>query len=135
MRVNSRVFTERTDMLNGIRIPNCPSSSISGHSLRTVCENLMNMATKPGVSFTGYRTVTELDNMLALAYWREYDDMLTLATLNDSFDDWFIHKATSWEAIRRSREWLAQHNYIFVQSDVQQRALEAGVKTSRTIKQ
>ena len=135
MRVNPRVFTERIDMLDGIRIPNCPSTSICGFSLRSVCENIMNMAIKLGVSFTGYHTVTELDNMLAIAYWQEYDGMKELDKISSSFDNWFIHVATAWEAIRRSREWLAQHNYIFVEPDVQQRAYEAGAKFSKAIKQ
>ncbi len=127
MRVNSRVFSERMDMLEGIRIPNCPSQ------FKVIAENIMNMAIKPGVSFTNYHTVTELDNTLALAYWREYDNMPLSS--NNSFEDWFIHKATSWELIRRSRQWLSEHHYVILSPDVAERAYQAGEKFSRAIKQ
>lgn len=126
MRVNSRVFNERMDMLEGIKIPNCPSQ------FKVIAENILTMTTKLGYSVPDYNTVTELDNILALAYWHEYDNMPK--TSSDSFDDWFIHKATSWELIRRSREWLAQKNYIFLKEDVQKHALQAGEKMRNAIR-
>jgi len=42
MRVNSRVFDEKQDMFQAIRVPNCPSE------FRTVAENILAMATIGG---------------------------------------------------------------------------------------
>jgi len=106
MRVNQRVFTERMDMLDGIRIPNCPSQ------FKVIAERIMDMATKPGYSIGDYHTMTELDKMLMIGYWREYDGLVTYV-LDTHFDWWFIHKA----------------------ADVAERAYEAGSKFSKAIKQ
>ncbi len=136
MRVNPKVFTERMDMLGGIQIPNCPSGNISKHSLRTVCENIVNMFCELDYVCSGYSNMTEADNMIALDYWRKYDNLKQ----NNEGEylcgrDWFIHKATSWEAIRRSREWLIQHHYLIPNIEVGERAIEAGDKLRRSIKQ
>ncbi len=136
MRVNSRVFTERTDMFSDIKIPNCPNVSIAGYSLKLACENIVNMLVKVGYAFPDYNKMTELDKILMLDYWREYDGLLD-ALFNEPkyFDSWFVSKATTPELIRRAREWLVSHNYLIVKPDVQQRAIEAGVKMGRAIKQ
>jgi len=126
MRVNQRVFTERMDMLDGIRIPNCPSQ------FKIIAENIMNMATKPGYSVGGYHTMTELDKILMLDYWREYDGFTTSTFLE--FDTWFVHKATAPELIRRSRQWLSEHQYLILSPDVTERAYQAGSNFSKAIK-
>lgn len=131
MRVNSRVFTERKDMLDGIRIPNCPSQ------FKVIAENLMNLATKPGFAVGDYNTMTELDKILMWDYWREYDGLF--AGEHDEIEsrnvrEWFVHKATAPELIRRARQWLAEHNYIILKESVAERAYEAGSKFSRAIK-
>ncbi len=130
MRVNSRVFTERVDMLDGIRIPNCPSQ------FKVIAENIMNMASKPGYSVGDYNTMTELDKMLMLDYWREYDGLvLPTSDLNGGFKNWFVHKATSTELLRRARQFLTERNYLILKESVAQHAQEAGEKFSRAIKQ
>lgn len=131
MRVNSRVFTERTDMLDGIRIRNCPSQ------FKVIAENLMNMATKPGYSVGDYNTMTELDKLLMIDYWKEYD-YLTFPTSEDrlyQFENWFVKEATAPELIRRARQFLTERNYLIVKEAVAQHAHEAGEKFSRAIKQ
>ena len=127
MRVNSRVFTERTDMLDGIRIPNCPNQ------FKSIAENIMNMATKPGYSAGDYNTMTELDKILMLDYWRECDGFIEGLDFNN-FKMWFIHKATAPELIRRARQWLSEHQYLILKPDVAERAYEAGNKFSRSVK-
>ncbi len=127
MRVNSRVFTERTDMFNGIKIPNCPSQ------FKTIAENIMDMVTEPGYSIGDYSTMTELDKRLMLGYWRKYDG-LDIA-LRGGFDDWFIHKATSAELLRRARQFLTERNYLLPKESVIEHAHEAGEKFSRAFKQ
>jgi len=131
MRVNQRVFTERIDMLDGIRVPNCPSQ------FKAIAENIMNMASKPGYSVPDYNTMTELDKILMLDYWREYDDynkdVLCGDDLQKDFPKWFIHKATNPELIRRARQWLSQHNYIILKPNVLDNAYEAGAKFSKSI--
>ena len=133
MRVNSRVFTERTDMLDGIRIPNCPNQ------FKTIAENIMNMAVKLGYSPpSNYHTMTELDKILMTDYWKEYDGLfkdMRMYSVIDDFNDWFVHKATAPELIRRARQWLAEHNYIILDADVAERAYEAETKFRRAIKQ
>lgn len=126
MRVNSRVFTERIDMLDGIRIPNCPSQ------FKIIAENIMNMVSKPGYSMGDYHTMTELDKMLMWDYWREYDGLPI--TTYDDLRLWFIHKATAPELIRRARQFLAERNYLLIRADVADRAHEAGNKFSKAIK-
>ncbi len=128
MRVNQRVFTERTDMLDGIRIPNCPSQ------FKIIAENLMNMAAKPGYSLGDYNTMTELDKILMMDYWKEYDQFIEGLDF-PNFKLWFIHKATAPELIRRARQFLTEHNYLIVKESVAQHAHEAGEKFSRAIKQ
>ncbi len=129
MRVNSRVFAERTDMLDGIRIPNCPSQ------FKTIAENIMNMAAKLGYSIGDYHTMTELDKTLMLDYWRDYDGlMLPTSDLADGFCRWFVHKATAPELIRRARQWLSEHNYLILKAEVAERAYEAGERFSKSIK-
>ncbi len=128
MRVNSRVFTERTDMLDGIRIPNCPSQ------FKVIAENLINMATKPGYSVGDYSTMTELDKLLMMDYWKEYDSFIVGLDFNN-FKLWFVHRATAPELIRRARQWLSEHQYLILRTEVAERAYQAGEKFSRAIKQ
>ena len=128
MRVNSRVFSERTDMFSGIKIPNCPSQ------FKVIAENLMDMVTKPGYDTPHEHSMTELDKILMRDYWIEYDGF-GLYPLNESaFSNWFIHKATAPELVRRSRQWLAEHHYIIPEPSVSERAFEAGEKFSKAIK-
>jgi len=131
MRINSRVFTEKTDLLESIQITNCPVQ------FRKIAEQLVMMATKPGYSVGSYNTMTELDKMLMWDYWREFDGMKP--TLNCStitgIREWFIHEATAPELIRRARQWLSEHQYFLIDESVAQRAHEAGTKFSKAIKQ
>ena len=128
MRVNSRVFTERIDMLDGIRIPNCPTQ------FKIIAENLMNMVAKPGYAVGDYNTMTELDKMLMLDYWKDYDNFIEGLGFNN-FKLWFVHRATAPELIRRARQFLTERNYLLIKEAVAQRAHEAGEKFSRAIKQ
>ena len=123
MRVNSRVFTERTDMLDGIQIPNCPAQ------FKVVAERIMNMVTKPGFSIGAYHTATELDKWLMVDYWQEYDNLDTA-----HFDIWFVTRATSPELVRRARQWLSEHNYVFLDADVADHAAEAGDRMRKAIR-
>jgi hypothetical protein len=127
MRVNTRVFTERMDMLNGIQIPNCPSQ------FKIIAENIMNMATKPGYSVSDYNTMTELDKHLMVDYWREYDNLNNIMVIS-GFHDWFIRKATAPELIRRARQFLVERNYIIVKESIAQHAHIAGEKFGKSVK-
>ena len=129
MRVNSRVFAERMDMLDGIHIPNCPSQ------FKVIAENIMNMASKPGYSVGDYHTMTELDKILMVDYWGIYDGLEEIIGRDGlSFHNWFVYKATAPELIRRARQWLSEHNYLLIKNDVAERAYEAGSKFSKAIK-
>ena len=137
MRVNSRVFSERTDMLDNIRIPNCPSQ------FRTVAENIMAMVTKPGYSVGNYNTMTELDKILMVDYWKEYDGFMSAAyelmypskeQAWQAAKKWFVEKATPPELIRRSREFLVSHNYLLIREDVQAYATRASINYRQSLR-
>jgi len=132
MRINSRVFDEKQDMFEGIRVPNCPSE------FRVIAENILMMATKPGYTVGDYNTMTELDKNLMWDYWREYDGLASALEEPHGFfknkREWFVKHATAPELIRRARQWLTERNYLIVKPEVQKRALEAGSKYGRSIK-
>lgn len=125
MRVNSRVFNECMDMLDGIRIPSCPIQ------FRRVAENIMNMAARPGYDVGDYYTMTELDKKIMLDYLTEYDSM----PLSTDIRVWFVQiNTTAPELIRRARQWLSKHNYLILKPDVVERAQEAGLNFGRAIR-
>jgi len=137
MRVNSRVFDEKQDMFQAIRVPNCPSE------FRAVAENILAMATKPGYALSSYNTMTELDKNLMWYYWREYDGLFTdkyeimYPSREQAFQagkDWFIKKATAPELIRRARQWLTEHRYLIVTETVAQNAQKAGQKFRQSVR-
>jgi len=123
MRVNSRVFTEKVDMMDEIQIPNCPSQ------FKGVAEKLVMMASKPGYSCPDYNTVSQLDKMLMLAFWKEYDGLK-----QDDFEKWFLSEATMPDLITRARRWLVERHYLILKPDVVERAYEAESKFSKAIK-
>lgn len=132
VRVNSRVFDERTDMFDRIQVPNCPSE------FRAIAENILMMATKPGYSVGDYHTMTELDKNLMVDYWVAFDGLghlgVSFASLAD-FTIWFTKKATAPELIRRARQFLVEKNYLIIKPEVQKHAYEASSKFSRSVKQ
>lgn len=126
MRVNSRVLTEKTNLLGEIKIPNCPIQ------FKSVAEQLIMMATKLGYSIPHYNNVTHLDKLLTLDYWREYEG-LEQALAEGYFERWFISSATSADLISRTLRWLISHNYIFLKPEVQERAIQASDKWRQSI--
>ena len=139
MRINSRVYDEKQDMFEGIRVPNCPSE------FRVIAENILMMASRPGYAIGDYNTMTELDKNLMWDYWVEYDAFSeTLGQVayahhrnpksQTNMKEWFVKHATAPELIRRARQWLTERNYLIVKPEVQKRALEAGSKYGRSIK-
>jgi len=126
MRVNSRVYDEKTDMFQAIRVPNCPSE------FRAVAENILAMATKPGYALSNYNTMTELDKNLMWDYWVEYDQIFTENM--EELKHWFVKHATPPELIRRARQWLTEHNYLIVKEAVAQNAQKAGRKFRQSVR-
>ena len=125
MRVNSRVFTERVDMLDGIQIPNCP------RQIKVVAKRIVMLASKPGYAIGEYHTMTQLDKRLMVDYWKEYDGEPT-STM--TFRDWFVLSATEPELIRRARQWLVEHNYLLLDESVRANAQEAGSKFRQSVR-
>jgi hypothetical protein len=135
MRVNSRVYDEKTDMLGAIRVPACPSE------FRAVAENILSMATKPGYALSDYNTMTELDKILMMNYWLEFDGLNEHWELIDKeqklyqmSQNWFVKHATPPELIRRARQWLTEHNYLIVKETVAQNAQKAGQKFRQSVR-
>lgn len=133
MRINSRVFDEKQDMFEGIRVPTCPSE------FRVIAENILMMASKPGYAVGDYNTMTELDKNLMADYWAEYDSMKALVFsmfphTENGFKPWFVKHATAPELIRRARQWLTEHNYLIVKETVAQNAQKAGQKFRQSVR-
>ncbi len=129
MRVNSKVFTQRMDMLDTIRIPNCPSE------FRIYAEKLVMMVTKPGYQVGTYHKMSELQKKLIVDYWLEFDN-LTFATSggNNNFKQWFITQATQPELLRRAVQWLISGNYFIVPDDIRNNAIKAGQHMAHSVK-
>jgi hypothetical protein len=126
MRVNSRVYDEKQDIFQNIRVPNCPSE------FRAVAENILAMVTKPGYALSDYNTMTELDKNLMWDYWVEYDQIFTENM--EELKRWFVKHATPPELIRRARQWLTEHQYLIVKETVAQNAQKAGQKFRQSIR-
>lgn len=132
MRINPKVLANM-DMTGVIQIHDCPSP------FKTIAENIVNLLAQPGYSVGEYHTMTELDKTLMWNYWRAFDGLYSNKK-DDIYDiymirEWFIHKATAPELIRRARQWLSERNYVIIDPDVATRAMEAGNKFSKSVKQ
>jgi hypothetical protein len=137
MRVNPEVETKWRDAFGEIHIPetsHCPSQ------IKTICENLLTICTRLGYACPSYNTMTQLDKVLMVEYWHEYDGLLIRDFFYPDdeealqhFKEWFI-KATEPELIRRSRQYLVEHHAIRVNQDVAERAYQAGQNFSRAVK-
>lgn len=131
MRVNSRVFTERTDMLQELYVKDCPAQ------FKKEADNLLNMVAQPGYSVGEYHTMTELDKKLMVDYWETYDGLnlehIEFEVTKD-FKRWFVTEATPPELIRRARQFLSERNYIIINETVKEHAEEAGNKFRQSIR-
>ncbi len=131
MRVNSKVHTERTDLTGEIRIPNCEPKE-----LRLVAERLVAMLTKLDAKVPSYpndyRNITELNKMLTINYWREYN-RLDEALAENRFHSWFLKTAGNPDLISRAVRWLVQRNYLLLEPEILERAYKAADKFSRSI--
>jgi hypothetical protein len=119
VRVNNKVFDERQDLFSDLYVKGCPSQ------FEKEANRILNMVAKPGYSIGDYHTMSQLDKKLMVDYWQEYDG-LTTGLLD--FPHWFETYASTPELIRRARQWLVEHNYLIIKSDVRDRADEAGDK-------
>ena len=112
--MNINIDKIRLDMLGDTPLEECPKS------IRQVARNLLVLARN---EYFQYNTMTELDKQITVLYWAQFD---TLDAHLDNFKDWYIKIATYPEYIRRARQWLVEHKYIFVKGDVLERAQTAG---------
>jgi len=134
MRINSRVLTEWQGVFGDIKIPEtskCPSQ------IKVVAERILTMCTGLGYAIGDYQTMTELDKILMVDYWREYDGMENILKIfkdDKDIDLWFIKSATEPELIRRARQWLVEHQAMIVKESVRERASQAGDKFRVSVK-
>lgn len=120
MRVNSKVFAERTDLFQDLFVKDCPSQ------FATEANRLLNMCVGVGYSPPkSYNTMSELYKKLTLDYWKEYNDFDISKMKQEDFDFWFIHCADEASNIERAIRWLAQHNYFLIDETVLARAEKA----------
>lgn len=126
MRVNSKVFSERTDMFSDLYVKGAPNQ------LESVCNRLLNMAAQTGYSVGKYNTMSVLDKKLTVDYWNKYDGLYNYEHDDESksngineFKEWYIHFATEASLIERAIRFLIERNYFIVDEDVRLRAQEA----------
>lgn len=118
MRVNSKVFAERTDLFQDLYVKDCPSQ------FATEANRLLNMCVGVGYSPPkSYNTMSELYKRLTLDYWQKYDALIYSPLLD--FTHWYVKEATDPSNIERAIRWLAQHNYFLVDETVLARAEKA----------
>ena len=131
MKVHSQIDTKR-DMTGEIRIDCEPQQ------LQVVAERLINLCYelehRLDYQFPGYHTMTELDKILMLEYWKTYDGLQDYARLPESFNEWFVKHATEPELIRRARQILVARHWIHVNEDAKDRADNAGNKFRQAVK-
>ncbi len=125
MRVNTRVFAERADLMGNIQIPNCPNE------LRVVAERLIGMVIALDYYVGDYNSVTELDKKLTVDYWRKYHNLETHIGSWEYFKEWYLD-ATEPDLISRSRRWLVDHNYLIIKEEVRERAQKAARNFSQS---
>jgi hypothetical protein len=135
MRINPEVETKWRDMTGEIHIPetsHCPNQ------IKKICENILTMYTGlDGVCPTSYNTMSELDKMIMLDYWRNYDGMETafspFINLQD-FQKWFGKSATPPELVRRSIQYLSEHHAALIDSRVKENAMKASENFRHSVK-
>jgi len=129
MRVNQRVFTERIDMMDGIRVPNCPSE------FREQAEKLVTMACGLGYQVGKYHRMSELQKILIVDYWITYDNLDEIIGRDGlSFRNWFVYTATQPELLRRAIQWLVAGNYFIVPENIRENALKASKHMAQSVK-
>ena len=132
MRINSEVDTKWRDAFGEIHIPetsHCPNQ------IKKICENILTMYSGlDGVCPTSYNTMSELDKMIMLDYWRRYDAMPNEKLNFDAFEIWFLERATQPELVRRSREWLRQHRAVIPKQEVSDHADQASDNFRHSVK-
>ena len=132
MRINPEVDTKWRDAFGEIHIPetsHCPTQ------IKKICENVLTMYSGlDGVCPTSYNTMSELDKMIMLDYWRRYDAMPNEKLNFDAFEIWFLERATQPELVRRSREWLRQHRAVIPKQEVSDHADQANENFRHSVK-
>ena len=131
MKINPEVNTsDWRDINNNIRIPNhlsCPTP------IKFICENILTMCTRIGYHRPPYHSMSELDKILMLQYWKYIDGMKEDFSKPNDFYKWFISKATSPDLIGRSRRWLIENNIMWVDANIVERAHKAGERVSKAM--
>jgi hypothetical protein len=111
-----------------------PETSHCPNQIKKICENILTMYTGlDGVCPTSYNTMSELDKMIMLDYWFEYDN-LDLSGEADGLREWFLKTATPPELVRRSIQYLSEHHAAIIDSRVKENAMKASENFRHSIK-
>jgi len=124
MRLNDDKLDLARDLFNELVLTDCPAV------FKTEAENIIRML-NVGVLISDYQTVTELDRMLTVDYWKQFDG-LGKASFED-FREWYL-KATNPDLISRARRWLVENRYIILPTAISERAQEAAGHFGRSVK-
>lgn len=116
MKVNDDII--KRNMLEEITLEECPQP------FRVVAQNILEMLTRESVG--DYNRMDELDRRILVHYWERYDGLVPYLSSLAQFEGWFIKWATQPEIVRRARQWLVEHRFLIIKTDVAVRAQAAG---------
>jgi len=127
----------KRNLLGEITIPECPW-------WHEVAENIMMMLDKmtQGGKIPlpfDYENMDNFQKRLMVEYWHFYDGLDSAFKHYENisqyvvFREWFMQSATPPERIRRSSQWLVEHQYLELKIRVRSHALETAGKARQTI--
>jgi len=125
MRLNDDKLELSRDLFGELVLKDCPQV------FKAQAENIVRML-NVGVLYSDYSTVSELDRMLVVDYWRDFDALPKTLDIEE-FRDWYM-KATNPDLVSRARRWLVENRYIILPTAVAERAQEAGSNFGRSVK-
>jgi len=125
MRLNDDKLDLSRDLFNELVLKECPAV------FKTAAENIIRML-NVGVMYADYKTVSDLDRLLTVDYWREFDALPKKLDIEE-FREWYL-KATTPDLISRARRWLVENRYLILPTAISERAQEAAGHFGRSVK-
>jgi hypothetical protein len=130
VKINHEVYEQCQDQFGEFHIldkSKCPKG------IQIIAERILKLVDHwqngLGEKMPRYNTMTELDKIIILEYWKEYDG-ITIDSMT-AFESWFLECATFPDMITRAFRILVSHHYVLPRQDVLDRAQEAGANYAR----
>jgi hypothetical protein len=130
VKINHEVYEQCQDQFGEFHIldkSKCPKG------IQVIAERILKLVDRwqngLGEKMPRYNTMTELDKIIILEYWKEYDG-ITIDSMT-AFESWFTECATFPDMITRAMRFLAGHHYLVIDARVQEAAQLAGANYAR----